>query len=591
MKERKNPLLMVLLTEWNHLGDKKKRFILYLILFTIAGIISLMSPLVIGLIFNSIQQSISSDLELKKLILKIFLLLAITIGFWAFHGVGRVLEELTGFQVNKNYVNSKLKRILELPVRWHKDNHSGDTIDKINRGGTAILNFSQSTTYDVVYAIVNIFGSIIILFFIDYKIAIFALVFSIITLFVIARIDKHLIKYYRKLNKFSNRVSAAIFDYLSNIITVITLHLKKIVSREVDLRLEASYRTMRKAAIINEIKWGATSIAISTMTVLALAFRAYTDYHATGIILIGTLYMLYGYLRAVGDTFYRFASLYGRIVKYGANLSNVNPIDEEYKKIEESISEQLPLGWREIELKDVNFKYNKEGNERHLEKVNVTFTRGQKIAFIGESGSGKSTILSLMRGLHNPDSGEVICNGIPIKNGFNKLKPHITLIPQDPEIFNNTIRYNITMDVRTKEEDLERSISIAQFKKVIQRLEKGLETNVLEKGVSLSGGEKQRLALARGILAARKSDIILLDEPTSSVDSLNEMKIHDELFKEFKDKTIISSIHRLHLLSKFDQIYMFEKGKVIASGTLQELKKNPKFNFLWKKYHSEKVKK
>ena len=143
------------------------------------------------------------------------------------------------------------------------------------------------------------------------------------------------------------------------------------------------------------------------------------------------------------------------------------------------------------------------------------------------------------------------------------------------------------MDIKTSQEDLDKAISMAQFKKVVKRLEKGLDTNVLEKGVSLSGGEKQRLALARGLLAAKKSDIVLLDEPTSSVDSLNELKIHEDVFKEFKEKTIISSIHRLHLFEKFDYIYMFEKGRIITQGKLSDLKKNPKFQFLWKKYRIE----
>jgi len=192
-----------------------------------------------------------------------------------------------------------------------------------------------------------------------------------------------------------------------------------------------------------------------------------------------------------------------------------------------------------------------------------------------------------MRGLYTP-KGEVFCNGIKLKNGIDKLKRRITLIPQDPEIFNNTIKYNITMDLNVKKDELKKAIKMARFKDVVKRLDKGLKTNVLEKGVSLSGGEKQRLALARGLLAARKSDIILLDEPTSSVDSMNEMKIHDNIFKEFKNKTIISSIHRLHLLNKFDYIYMFDKGKIIGQGTLKELKQNPRFKIIWKKYNTKK---
>ncbi len=101
---------------------------------------------------------------------------------------------------------------------------------------------------------------------------------------------------------------------------------------------------------------------------------------------------------------------------------------------------------------------------------------------------------------------------------------------------------------------------------------------------------KQRLALARGLLAAKDSEIVLLDEPTSSVDSLNELKIHKEVFKAFKNKTIISSIHRLHLLDNFDYVYMFEKGKIIAEGTFSQLKKHPKFKYLWKKYQAKKDK-
>ena len=189
-----------------------------------------------------------------------------------------------------------------------------------------------------------------------------------------------------------------------------------------------------------------------------------------------------------------------------------------------------------------------------------------------------------MRGLYPPEKGEVYCDGKKIIHGSARLKHHITLIPQDPEIFNNTIGYNVTMDLKVKKESVEKAIKMAQFEKVVSRLDKGLDTNVLEKGVSLSGGEKQRLALARGILAARNSEILLLDEPTSSVDSLNERKIHEALFKVFRRKTIISSIHRLHLLNNFDYIYMFDKGKIVAEGSLKEIKKKPRFQKVWKKY-------
>ena len=586
MKNKKtiNPIWNVIRTEWAHLGSQKKVFVFYCFLFVIAGVINLMAPLVIGLIFNSIQQTISSEMELKKIILLISLLLVIRIGFWLFHGTARVLEMLTGFFVHRNYTNSKIRKVLELPVKWHKDHHSGDTIDKINRGREALGSFSEYGIVQIIYSILSIFGSLVILFFVDVKIALFALIFSLLMIFSVMAVDRKLIRYYKELNKFSNKLSASIFDYLSNILTVVTLRLKKTVSREVDVKLMVSYPTHKKAALINEFKWGLASIAITLMIVLALSYRIYTDYYATGIILIGTLYILYTYLERVGATFFNFADLYGKITKYDARIQGAYPIDEAFEDVRKKIGGRFPYNWQKIELKNIDFKYDFSIKRSNLSDVNIKFKRGQKIALVGESGSGKSTILSLLRGLYVPNKGKVYCDNAEIKNGVNRLKQHITLIPQDPEIFNNTIRYNITMDVKTSNENLNRAIKMAQFGKVVERLEKGLDTNVLEKGVSLSGGEKQRLALVRGLLAARNSDIILLDEPTSSVDSLNEMKIHDNIFNEFGNKTIISSIHRLHLLDKFDYIYMFEKGKIIAEGSLEDIMGNAKFRRIWKKY-------
>ncbi|MEK7113823.1 MAG: ATP-binding cassette domain-containing protein, partial [Patescibacteria group bacterium] len=128
-------------------------------------------------------------------------------------------------------------------------------------------------------------------------------------------------------------------------------------------------------------------------------------------------------------------------------------------------------------------------------------------------------------------------------------------------------------------------MDMAAFSDVLKRLPKGLESNIVEKGVNLSGGEKQRLALARGLLASKDKDIILLDEPTSSVDFHNELYIYENIFASFPKKTVISSIHRLHLLSLFDEIFFFKDGKIITRGTLEELKTNsPEFMSLWDKY-------
>lgn len=183
MAKEINPIVNVFQTEWQNLGKRKKIFVLYTSFFVIAGVIGLMTPLVIGTIFNKVQDQITSEAELKDLIQTIFLLLAINLSFWLFHGVARVLEQKTGFFVRRNYVNSKIEKVLELPIKWHKDNHSGSTIDKVGRSSSAVGIFSRNTTFDVFYAIINLIGAVIILSFFDIRASILALIFACLTLY------------------------------------------------------------------------------------------------------------------------------------------------------------------------------------------------------------------------------------------------------------------------------------------------------------------------------------------------------------------------------------------------------------------------
>lgn len=580
-----NPIITMIKAEWQNLGKNKSKYIFYTSFFLIAGILSLVSPWLIGQIFNSIQSGqITAKPELIKLFWIISLLLVIKILFWAFHGSARIMEQLTGFATHKNYANDKIRKTVELPIVWHKDHHSGDTIDRINKARFSLSTYTQHQSFEIVYLVTGTLGALGMIFFINPRAGTFALLFCLAILYMTMKLDKKVKSLYKIINKFEHELSASIFDYFSNIITVITLRLKKVVGKKLNQKIQAPWGEYKRSTYICELKWAAASIAITAMTVAILIYQAWSDFDTTGVILIGTLYMLYSYLDRVGHSFFQLAQFYGSMTKKAADIESAQPIDEAFSKIQSQIKTRLPNQWKEIKIENLNFTYNQEGNIAHLNNINFQFKHGQKIALIGESGSGKSTILSLLRGLYLPQSAQITCDGKPLKHGVQTLKQSVTLIPQDPEIFNETIRYNITMDMFQKESDTQNAIKLAQFSSVVDKLPRGLDTNVQEKGVSLSGGEKQRLALARGLLAAKDSDIVLLDEPTSSVDSINERKIHENIFKEFKEKTIISSIHRLHLLDKFDYIYIFDKGRMIGQGTYKEIQNNPVFKTIWRKY-------
>jgi ABC-type multidrug transport system fused ATPase/permease subunit len=209
--------------------------------------------------------------------------------------------------------------------------------------------------------------------------------------------------------------------------------------------------------------------------------------------------------------------------------------------------------------------------------------RGQRIALIGESGSGKSTLLSLLRGLYIPQEGVQVCVDDDLTVDFESIRNTVTLFPQEPEIFENTLLYNITLGLPFSEEEVMQVCEVAQFSEIIRQLPDGLDTVIQEKGANFSGGQRQRLALARGILAARSSSIILMDEPTSSVDPRTEMLLYNKLFKAFAGKAVVSSLHRLHLLSQFDYIYILQNGRVIEEGTFEILRYNSEiFQEMWR---------
>lgn len=484
------------------------------------------------------------------------------------------------------------KKVLALPTAWHKDNHSGDTIDKINKSSEALFIFSE-TKYRIIESLTMLFGSAGILLFFDWRSSIIAFSMTILVIWFISYLDRKLAKGYKKVFKWENFLASAIHDYITNVFTIITLRLKKRVLREIDHRSMKAYPEFMKNSKISEVKWFSTSMFIAIMTSGVLIINAYTSYTESGVIVIGTLFVLYRYLREVGHTFYSFAWFYGELVRKNSAVVSAEVIDEEYAKVKKSSRDVLSKNWNEIVINNLKFSYTpeeaKETKRGKIDDISFKIKRGSKVALIGESGSGKSTLLYLLRGLYDPQQVKVSVNGKNFSNNLSSIWDEVTLIPQEPEIFNSTIEDNVTMGIDVEKNELESSINEARFKNVLKRLSKGLKTDVSEKGVNLSGGEKQRLALARGILAAKSSgsEFIFLDEPTSSVDSVNERKIYGNIFSIFQEKTVLSSVHRLHLLENFDYIYYFKEGRIIAHGSLEDLMKNEEFLLLWKNYHSK----
>ncbi len=569
---------------WQYSIGNRRNVVLFVFLSICANVIWLVEPIVVAMVFNNIQiQGVSAE-TLPSLSLYMSLFVLIQVVAWAFHGPARVLEMKNAFLSRANYKKYLLEGTMALPAAWHTDHHSGDTIDKIEKGTRALFDFSCDT-YQIISTFIKFLVSYAVLVYYNIHASYILFAMLIFTVLLILKIDKTLIAQLSDLYKKENSVSARVYDVISNITTVIILRIEKLVMKSILKKMMQPFSLYSKYQKLNETKWALVSVSASFTMVLVLLSYFFINVRAGNLILIGTVYLMYEYVSRIVGIFYTFAYMYGDVVERKTLIMNAEEIAKEFKEKEKIQEIELASSWKILEIRNLRFSYHgKEGNT-HLNNIHFSLHNGEKIAFIGESGSGKTTTLKLIRGLYTPAHVECRLDGKKLPNGFLSLGSEIALIPQDPEIFATTIKENITVGVTHSLDYIKKFTDMARFTEVANRLPKKFDSSIVEKGVNLSGGEKQRLALSRGLLASVDKEIVLLDEPTSSVDSRNERQIYENIFSEFKDKVVISSIHRLHLLPLFDTIYLFEKGKIKESGSFNELLKNSKeFQAMWEKY-------
>ncbi|GAA0547289.1 ABC transporter ATP-binding protein [Halorubrum ejinorense] len=232
-------------------------------------------------------------------------------------------------------------------------------------------------------------------------------------------------------------------------------------------------------------------------------------------------------------------------------------------------SREVPEEIREVEFDDVHFSYDDE--EDVLRGIDFTVEKGEFVGFVGQSGAGKSTIVSLLARLYPVDGGEIRANGVPIDEmDITEWRDRLSMVRQDPFIFNDTLRYNLTLGNReVSDEELDRVCSIAKVDEFIDELPDGYDSLLGDDGVRLSGGQQQRVALARALL--EDADVLILDEATSDLDSNLEKQVQQAIEEMDRDYAIVTIAHRLSTVKNADRIYTIEDGRVTETGQHDEL--------------------
>jgi ATP-binding cassette subfamily C protein len=224
-----------------------------------------------------------------------------------------------------------------------------------------------------------------------------------------------------------------------------------------------------------------------------------------------------------------------------------------------------------IQLQHLCFRYG--DGPLVLNDISLDMQAGGKVALVGASGGGKTTLVQVILGLYTPESGGVCFDGVPVSEiGMDVVRDNVATVLQHPALFNDTVRMNLTLGLERSDKELWQALEIAQLDEVVRELDDGLETLIGRYGIRLSGGQRQRLAVARMVLTEPK--VVIMDEATSALDTATEGRLHTALQDFLSGRTTIIIAHRLSAVKQADRALVFEDGHIVEEGSHEKLIKN-----------------
>ncbi|OUR96903.1 metal ABC transporter permease [Halobacteriovorax marinus] len=486
------------------------------------------------------------------------------------------------------------KHLHNLSLDFHLSRKTGDLSRVIERGTRGIQFVLNFMTFNIVPILLEILLVTAIMLY-KFEWVYGTIIFSTIALyiFVTLAVTEWRLKFRRKMNTEESRANSKAIDSLLNFETV-----KYFGNEEHEytrfnknlLRYEtAAVASQKSLSILNLAQ--KTIIGSGLISILLLAGRSVEN----GSMTIGEFVLVNSFLIQLYLPLDFLGFVYREIKQSLVDMDKMFELIDVNPSIKDDhTSTDLELKGGVIEFKNVNFGYNKD--RTILKNVNFKINPGETLAVVGGSGSGKSTILRLLFRFYDVNAGSVLVDGIDIRDvSQESLRSAIGVVPQDTVLFNDTIGYNILYGKPgATEAEMKAAAKAAQVDTFIDSLPDGYDTQVGERGLKLSGGEKQRMAIARTILKA--PEILLFDEATSALDSHTEREIQKSFEKVSKDKTTIIIAHRLSTIVRADQIIVLKNGEISESGNhLELLKLNGEYASMWSKQqevdmHEEKIK-
>ncbi|WP_205743733.1 ABC transporter ATP-binding protein [Grimontia sedimenti] len=476
---------------------------------------------------------------------------------------------LVSKSITCNIRQQLLDKLGRISMKEYEERGSGGVSSHLVTDIETIDSFLGNSLSRFVVGVLTVFGTAIILLWLDWALGLFILLVNPLVIYLSRKMGQR-VKHLKKAeNQSFERFQQRLVETLDGIYQLRAANRERayldVLKTDAEaIRLDADkYAWQSEAA--GRVSFLMFLIGFELFRAAAMLMVLFSD------LTIGQIFAVFGYLWFMLSPIQELLGIQYAWFSASAAMKRLNgllALDEEPR----NASEKDPLESKEtfgVECRDLTFSYDSE--KTVLNGLSLNIPQGKRVALVGASGGGKSTLIQLLLGLYRKSDGEILIDGKPVEEiGYETLRQHTAVVLQQPMIFNDTLRENLTLG-RTdfSDDQLWQSLEIAQLSDVVDKLDNGLESQLGRQGLKLSGGQRQRLAIARMILTNPK--LVILDEATSALDTATEAALHEALNNFLQGRTTLIVAHRLSAVKQADLIYVLEDGKVAQSGNHSEL--------------------
>lgn len=489
---------------------------------------------------------------------------------YVIHSLSTLFQNLISAVLSQKIVKKMredlFKKIVNLPIKYIDNHPHGDIMSRMTNDVENISNTVSQSLGSLVSGVLTILGTVLIMLYFCWQLALLSCTTVILTVVVTKYLSKIMRSFFTKRQILLGELNGIVEEKVVGYKTVVAYNRQKAVISE----FEKSSDDLTKTGIVAEIWGGSMGPVMNVISnigfVIIAAFGGY--FAIKGLISIGIVSAFIVYAKQFSRPINEIAQVYGQIQTAIAGAERIFAIiDEESENKEGSADMENAKGV--ITFKNVNFSYV-EGKQV-LYDFSLDVRAGQKVALVGATGSGKTTVVNLLMRFYDIDSGEILIDGVNIKDiAIDELRKNTAIVLQDTILFSDSIRNNLKYsNLDASDNEMIKAAKLSNCYNMIKHFPKKFDTMLTESGQNLSQGQRQLLSIGRAFLADPK--ILILDEATSSVDTRTEKHIQDAMVNLMKERTSLIIAHRLSTIQDADLIVVMDKGRIVETGNHDEL--------------------